>query len=62
MKSYVIDCENCLGRPTECGSCLMAFLDDPQFGSPVRFSEEEKDAVNVMADAGLVPRLRLLAV
>ncbi|MCL2735160.1 MAG: hypothetical protein FWD75_00830 [Propionibacteriaceae bacterium] len=61
MKSYLIDCDSCQGAPTHCGECLMTFLATPEFGTPVRFSEEERDALDVMADVGLLPRLRLVA-
>jgi len=60
MKSYLIDCESCQARPESCGDCLMSFMADPDFGQPIRFSEEEADALNVMADVGLIPRLRLV--
>ncbi|MCL2470622.1 MAG: hypothetical protein FWF25_02620 [Propionibacteriaceae bacterium] len=61
MKSYLIDCDTCQGQPSECDNCLVSFMANPEFGRPVRFSEEEKDALNVMADVGLVPPLRLVA-
>ena len=60
MKSYVIDCDSCGAGPEACGDCLMSFMADPEFGQPVKFSEEEKDALTVMADVGLIPRLRLV--
>ncbi|MDR0489445.1 MAG: hypothetical protein LBG99_08675 [Propionibacteriaceae bacterium] len=61
MKSYVIDCDTCQARNLSCGDCLMSVIADPEFGQPVRFSEQEKEALAVMADAGLVPPLRLVA-
>jgi len=59
MKSYVIDCSTCQADPSSCDDCLMAFMAD--VGEPVRFSEEEAHAVKVMAEVGLLPRLRLVA-
>jgi len=61
MKSFLIDCNQCQAEPAACGDCLMAFMADPSFGQPIRFSEEERDALSVMADVGLIPRLRLVA-
>ena len=60
MKSYVIDCDSCQAGPEACADCLVSFMADPRYGQPVRFSEEEKDALDVMADVGLIPRLRLV--
>lgn len=59
MKSYVIDCETCQAKDSDCGNCLMSVLADPEFGQPVKFTEREKDALDVMADVGLIPPLRL---
>ncbi len=61
MKSYVIDCGSCQADPAVCGDCLMAFIADPQFGQPVRFSQQESEALKVMAEVGLIPQLRLVA-
>ena len=64
MKSFVIDCSVCQAGPEDCGDCLMACLAAPASGSgsgPVVFSQAERDALAVMAEAGLVPRLRLVA-
>ncbi len=61
MKSYMIDCGTCQADREVCGDCLMAFIADPGFGQPVRFSQEESDALKVMADVGLIPQLRLVA-
>jgi len=61
MKTFVIDCATCLASAEACGDCVMSFMAEPAFGQPVRFSPEEKQALEVMADAGLVPALRLVA-
>jgi len=60
MKTYLIDCESCQAGPESCSDCLITFMADPGYGQPIRFSEEEKDALTVMADVGLIPRLRLV--
>jgi len=61
MKTYLIDCSTCLASGDDCADCLVSFMAEPEFGQPVRFSQEEKQALEVMADAGLVPGLRLVA-
>ncbi|MDR2930612.1 MAG: hypothetical protein LBV06_06900 [Propionibacteriaceae bacterium] len=61
MKSYVVDCDTCQADSQACGDCVMAFIADPQFGTPVRFSPQEAEALNVMAEVGLLPQLRLVS-
>ncbi|MCL2784870.1 MAG: hypothetical protein FWD55_05430 [Propionibacteriaceae bacterium] len=61
MKSYMIDCDTCQADPIECGDCLMSVLTDPDYGQPVRFTQQEREAFEVMAEVGLVPPLRLVA-
>ncbi|MDR0783394.1 MAG: hypothetical protein LBE83_06505 [Propionibacteriaceae bacterium] len=61
MESYVIDCDSCGANPQACGDCLMSFLETTTIGQPVRFSADEKAALTVMAEVGLVPRLQLVA-
>ena len=61
MKSYLIDCETCEARGASCGDCVMSFMADPEFGQPVILTQEERDALTVMADVGLIPPLRLAA-
>jgi len=60
MKSYLIDCRTCQAESSDCGECLMSFMAAPEYGGPIQFSQEEKDALSLMADAGLIPRLRLV--
>ena len=59
MESYVIDCDRCEAKPEACGDCLMSFMSAEAYGEPVRFSAEEKAALTVMAEVGLIPRLRI---
>jgi hypothetical protein len=61
MHSYVISCASCLAESAECGDCVMAYLLEPAPSRPVSFSQEEKDALMVMAEVGLIPQLRLVA-
>lgn len=51
-----IDCDTCLVRGDACGECIVTVLMGPIGG----FSSEERTAFAVLADSGLVPRLRLV--
>jgi hypothetical protein len=54
----LVDCENCVGRGTACGSCVVSVM----LGAApegVELDDEERDALSVLADSGLVPPLRL---
>jgi len=60
----IIDCDSCNVRPTACGDCVIGAL----LGAPaepgahfVRLDAPERRALDVLADQGLVPRLRLVA-
>ena len=55
----LIDCENCAVRGLACGGCVVTVM----LGAPpegVEIDEEERRALAVLADAGVVPRLRLV--
>ncbi len=55
----LIDCENCAVRGSACGGCVVSVM----LGAPpegVELDEEERRALAVLADAGVVPRLRLV--
>jgi len=55
----LIDCENCAVRGRACGGCVVSVM----LGAPpegVELDEEERRALAVLADAGVVPRLRLV--
>lgn len=54
----VIDCETCLMRDTAaCEDCVVTFLLD---AGPLDLDGAEQEALGNLADAGLVPRLRLV--
>jgi hypothetical protein len=63
----VIDCGRCVKRGTDCGDCgdcVIATLEPASVtGYPVQaqrhLDEAEVQAIRVLADAGLVPPLRL---
>lgn len=56
----VVDCDRCVVRgPTACGDCVVTVL----LGGPpdgVELDADEKAALDVLADAGVVPPLRLV--
>jgi hypothetical protein len=55
----LIDCDICVVRGAACHGCLVsAVLGAPPSG--VELDPAERRAVEVLADAGMVPRLRLL--
>ena len=55
----LIDCDTCAVRGPACGDCVMSVL----LGAPptgVEFDDAEQQALLNLAEAGLVPRLRLV--
>lgn len=55
----IIDCESCDAKPLACGGCVVSFLlDGPVDGV---LESEELRALDVLADSGMVPPLRLTA-
>ncbi len=70
----VIDCDTCVVRGHACGDCVISVLlghpavpvppwvDDgpPDAGTKVEIDADERRALDVLAEAGLVPRLRLV--
>jgi len=55
----LIDCDSCAARGIGCGDCVVSvILGGPPDG--VELDEVECRALAVLADAGMVPRLRLV--
>jgi len=55
----LIDCDDCAVRDLACGDCVVTVL----LGAPAgraEVDEGERRALEVLADSGLVPRLRLV--
>ncbi len=55
----LIDCDGCAVRDLACGDCVVTVL----LGAPpgaVEVDDAERRALDVLADSGLVPRLRLV--
>ena len=55
----LIDCETCIAREHACGDCVMTVL--LQIApAPVDLDDDEQAAIGTLAEAGLVPPLRLV--
>ena len=56
----IIDCNECAMQHTSaCRDCVVAHLLHDVLG-PIELDESRADALDVLADAGLVPELRLI--
>ena len=53
-----IDCDTCLVRGLHCHDCVVTVLLGPP--PETGFDTEEERALSVLADSGLVPRLRMV--
>ncbi len=54
-----IDCDTCIGQHTDaCDDCVVTFI--LHSGSSLDLETEELEALDVLAEEGLVPRLRLI--
>lgn len=53
-----IDCDTCVVRGPACHDCVVTVLLGPP--PELAFDEEERRALSVLADSGLVPPLRLV--
>ncbi|MGZ4518356.1 MAG: hypothetical protein ACXVXP_02805 [Mycobacteriaceae bacterium] len=70
----VIDCDTCAVRGLACGDCVISVLlghpgmpapvavgdGVPEFGTVLEIGADEHRALDVLADAGMVPHLRLV--
>jgi hypothetical protein len=57
--SVTIDCDRCTMRGIGCGDCVVTvLLGGPPFGVPLDSTEQH--AIDVLAQAGLVPPLRMV--
>ena len=60
-ESIVVDCDHCVVRsPGACGDCVVSVLLGPPEPTPVRLDDQERAALDALADSGLVPPLRLV--
>jgi hypothetical protein len=56
--SVIIDCDDCAVRGPGCNDCVVSVL----LGVPEQLLDDERAALEVLADAGLAPRLRLVPI
>ncbi|HEV2782934.1 MAG TPA: hypothetical protein VGX25_26395 [Actinophytocola sp.] len=58
MSALIVDCDTCVVRGLSCQDCVVSVL----LGAPpnVELDPFERRAIDVLAGAGLVPRLRLI--
>ncbi|WP_216217769.1 hypothetical protein [Amycolatopsis aidingensis] len=56
--TMIIDCDRCEVRGDACSDCVVSVL----LGAPpaIEWDDEEQRAVDALAEAGMVPRLRLV--
>ena len=54
----VIDCDDCAGRGPGCHDCVVSVL----LGVPETLLQDERAALEVLAEVGLAPRLRLVPI
>ncbi len=54
----IVDCDTCAVRGKACADCVVTVL----LGAPpeLEFDAEERRALDVFAEAGMMPRLRLV--
>lgn len=56
-EGVIIDCGRCVLRGISCSDCVIGVVVDAP--RPVEWDETELRAVETLAEAGLVPKLRL---
>ncbi|OBA64183.1 hypothetical protein A5647_03800 [Mycobacterium sp. 1100029.7] len=54
----VIDCDDCAARGPGCRDCVVSVL----LGVPDTLLQDERAALEVLAEAGMAPRLRLVPI
>ena len=54
----IIDCDDCAVRGQACRDCVVSVL----LGVPGTLLDEEREALEALAEAGLAPRLRLVPI
>lgn len=57
--SLRIDCDSCAVRGLACHDCVVTVLLGPP--PELAFDDDEQRALDVLADSGLVPRLRMVS-
>lgn len=60
MDELMVDCRRCVARGPACHDCVISvLLGLPEAGLPV-LAGDERHALGLLADAGLLPPLRLV--
>ena len=54
----LIDCDSCVMRDIACSDCVVTVLLDAP--AQLHVDDDEQRALSVLAETGLVPRLRLI--
>lgn len=57
----IIDCDKCAIRGVGCSDCVISVLLDAPGGN-IELTDPELKAIGALADAGLVPKLRLVPI
>jgi hypothetical protein len=59
----LIDCDTCVARDLACGDCVVTVLLElkPHTPEPLDLDDAERAAIGSLAEAGLVPPLRLVS-
>mgnify|MGYP001826913207 CR=1 FL=1 len=59
VPALTIDCAVCVSRDTDaCDDCIVSYLVDHEADTPIVLDAQEQRAVDLLADAGLVPASR----
>lgn len=58
IDTFVVDCDRCAVRGAACADCVVSVLLGPPVG--LVWDADERRAVDALAEAGMVPRLRLV--
>ncbi len=58
----LIDCDTCLAKDIACDDCVISVIFKEGFvdEGPMNLDNDEADALSTLAEAGLVPQLRLV--
>ena len=58
IETLVIDCDRCAVRGDACHDCVVSVL----LGAPssLQWDADERKAVDALAEAGMIPRLRMV--
>ncbi|WET77580.1 hypothetical protein P3102_26315 [Amycolatopsis sp. QT-25] len=60
IETFVIDCDRCAVRGDACRDCVVSVL----LGAPpaLEWDADERKAIDALAEAGMVPRLRMVEI